>query len=216
MKKTAIVIGATGLVGKELVKQLLQHSAIEKVKVFTRRPTGIKHPLLDEHVISFDIPNEWQGKVTGDILYSTLGTTLKQAGSKEAQYKVDYSYQYDFAQIASENKVPVYVLVSSMGANADSSLFYPRIKGKLDQAVQALPFKSCVIMRPSILAGEREKKRVAETMAHQIMKVVTRFILKKYKPIAGSEVARAMIVASLEDPKPGTALYEADAIFELI
>jgi uncharacterized protein YbjT (DUF2867 family) len=216
MKKTAIVIGATGLVGKELVKQLLQHSAIEKVKVFTRRPTGIKHPLLDEHVISFDIPNEWQGKVTGDILYSTLGTTLKQAGSKEAQYKVDYSYQYDFAQIASENKVPVYVLVSSMGANADSSLFYPRIKGKLDQAVQALPFKSCVIMRPSILAGEREKKRVAETMAHQIMKVVTRFILKKYKPIAGSEVARAMIVASLEDPKPGTSLYEADAIFELI
>ena len=216
MKKTAIVIGATGLVGKELVKQLLQHSAIEKVKVFTRRPTGIKHPLLDEHVISFDIPNEWQGKVTGDILYSTLGTTLKQAGSKEAQYKVDYSYQYDFAQIASENKVPVYVLVSSMGANADSSLFYPRIKGKLDQAVQALPFKSCVIMRPSILAGEREKKRVAETMAHQIMKVVTRFILKKYKPIAGSEVARAMIVASLEDPKPGTSLYEADDIFELI
>lgn len=216
MKKTAIVIGATGLVGKELVKQLLQHETIEKVKVFSRRPTGIHHPLIEEHLIHFDNPDEWRGKVTGDVLYSTLGTTLKQAGSKDAQYKVDYSYQYDFAQIASQNKVPVYVLVSSMGANPDSSLFYPRMKGELDQAVQKLPFGSCVIMRPSILVGEREKKRFAETMAHQVMKVVTRFVLKKYKPIAGTEVARAMIVASLEDPKPGTALYEAGAIFELI
>lgn len=216
MKKTAIVIGATGLVGKELVKQLLQHAATEKVKVFSRRPTGIHHPLIEEHLIHFDNPDEWSGKVTGDVLYSTLGTTLKQAGSKEAQYKVDYTYQYDFAQIASQNKVPVYVLVSSMGANPDSSLFYPRMKGELDQAVQKLPFGSCVIMRPSILVGEREKKRFAETMAHQVMKVVTRFVLKKYKPIAGTEVARAMIVSSLEDPKPGTALYEAGAIFELI
>ncbi len=216
MKKTAIVIGATGLVGSELVKQLLKHETMEKVKVFTRRPTGIKHPLLDEHVISFDYPDEWQGKVTGDVLYSTLGTTLKQAGSKEAQYKVDYSYQYDFAQIASANKVPAYVLVSSMGANPGSSLFYPRMKGELDQAVQALPFKSCVIMRPSILVGERENKRVAETMAHQVMKVVTRFVLKKYKPITGAEVARAMIVASLENQKPGISMYEADAIFRLI
>ncbi len=216
MKKTAIVIGATGLVGRELTSQLLQHDSIGKVKVFTRRPTGIRHALLDEHVINFETPDEWQDKVTGDVLYSTLGTTLKQAGSKSAQYKVDYTYQHSFADIASKNKVPAYVLVSSMGANPNSALFYPRIKGELDLAVQVLPFKSCVIIRPSILVGEREKKRIAETIAHQIMKVVTRYALRKYRPIAGTEVARAMIAVSLDNPVPGTSIHEADAIFQLI
>lgn len=216
MKKTAIVIGATGLVGRELTSQLLQHESIGKVRVFTRRPTGIRHALLEEHVINFDTPDEWQDNVTGDVLYSTLGTTLKQAGSKSAQYRVDYTYQHNFADIASKNKVPGYVLVSSMGANPNSTLFYPRMKGELDLAVQALAFKSCVIMRPSILVGEREKKRIAETIAHQIMKVVTRYALRKYRPIAGTEVARAMIAVSLDNPVPGTSIHEADAIFQLI
>jgi uncharacterized protein YbjT (DUF2867 family) len=216
MKKTAIVIGATGLVGRELVIQLLQHESIEKVKVFTRRQTGITHALLEEHVIRFDNPDEWSDQVTGDVFFSTLGTTLKQAGSKAAQYKVDYTYQYNFARIASKNKVQVYVLVSSMGANPGSSLFYPRMKGELDLAVEVLPFRSHIIMRPSLLVGERETKRVAESMAYQVMKLVTRFALKKYRPITGTEVARAMIAASIENPKPGTSIYEADAIFQLI
>jgi hypothetical protein len=90
------------------------------------------------------------------------------------------------------------------------------MKGELVLAVQVLPYTSCVIMRPSILVGDRDKKRIAETMAHHVMKVLTRFVLKKYKPIAGAEVATAMIKASLDNPVPGSSIHEADAIFQLI
>ena len=105
-KKTAIVIGATGLVGEQLVRQLLEDDRYGTVKVFHRRTTGISHPKLVETVIDFDSPEEWKHLITGDELYSALGTTLKAAGSKEAQYKVDYEYQFQVAKIARENDVP--------------------------------------------------------------------------------------------------------------
>ncbi len=194
MSKKAILIGATGLVGSHVLQLLLSDERYESVKVFHRRSTGISHSKLTEHIIDFDDQESWKPLVTGAHLFSALGTTLKKAGSKDAQYKIDYTYQYNFAKIASENGVSNYALVSSLGANPDSGSFYPRIKGELDEAVQELPFDNTLILRPSFLDGSRDEFRLGERIGIAIAKVVCKIPgLKKYHPIKAETVAKAMI-----------------------
>jgi uncharacterized protein YbjT (DUF2867 family) len=120
MSTRAIVIGSTGLVGKQLVGQLLADARFERVVSFVRRPSGRTHARLEEHVIDFRAPDAWADRVEGDVLFSTLGTTLKQAGSKEAQYEVDYTFQFNTAQAAAKNGVKEYVLVSADRASPSS------------------------------------------------------------------------------------------------
>ena len=105
-----------------------------------RRSLNINNPKLEEHIVDFDKIELWKNNLSGDELYSALGTTIKKAGSKEAQYKIDFTYQYEAAKAASENGVKKYLLVSSLGANSKSSNFYLRMKGSLDEKVQQLSF----------------------------------------------------------------------------
>jgi uncharacterized protein YbjT (DUF2867 family) len=198
MSQIANVIGASGLVGKELVKQLLDHPEFEIVRIFVRRTTGISHPKLDEQIIDFDQAESWKHLVTGDVLFSTLGTTIKTAKTKENQYRVDFTYQYEFAKAASENGVPTYLLVSSMGANPRSSVFYSRMKGELEDAVAKLPFQKLFIIRPSILDGDRQEKRAGEKFGLILSRFVTKFILKVYKPTPVDLLATKMICLSLQ------------------
>lgn len=214
MNLTANVIGATGLVGKQLVNQLLEHENFEKVRIFVRRDTGIQHPKLEQQVVDLAKEETWAKNLTGDALFSALGTTLKQAGSKEKQYEVDYSFNLNFAQKAKENGIENYVLVSSIGANSKSNIFYTRIKGELDDAVAKLGFKNLVILRPSSLTGDREKTRWIEKMSIPVVRFVTQFVFKKYRPISGETVAQAMINAALK-PDPEKTVWEADEVFEL-
>ncbi len=116
----ALVLGATGAIGKDLVEQLLIDDTFDRVDIFVRREVKIPSAKLVVHVVDFDHPEQWADKLTGDVLFSTLGTTIKAAGSQNAQWKVDYTYQYNAAKTARENGVLVYVLVSSVGANAKS------------------------------------------------------------------------------------------------
>ena len=195
--RTAIVIGATGLVGRHLTEQLLRDRRFELVKIFVRRSTGINNAKLQEHVVDFDNLDGWKKLVTGDVLYSAMGTTLRQAGSKEAQYKTDYTYQYQVAKIAAANGVPEYVLVSAAGSSPDSSVFYSRIKGELERDVQKLPFETIHIIRPGMLAGEREKVRTGEQLGVGVLNIISLIPgLKKLRPIQGGEVARAMLNAT--------------------
>jgi uncharacterized protein YbjT (DUF2867 family) len=138
----AIVIGSTGLVGSELTNQLISSDQFQKIKVFTRRPLENKHPKIEEYVINFDLPKQWQKLVTGDVLFSSLGTTLKKAGSKGAQFKIDYNYQYYFARAAAENNVPSYVLVSAAYASPASKIFYSRMKGILEKTSKNFLFNT--------------------------------------------------------------------------
>lgn len=129
----ALVIGATGATGKDLVNKLLDDKDFQEVHAFVRRPLNIDNEKLHYHVVNFENPDEWQNLVKGDVAFSCLGTTLKDAGSKDAQRKVDYDYQYNFAKAAKENEVEDYVLVSAYGANPNSKIFYSRMKGELSR-----------------------------------------------------------------------------------
>lgn len=213
--KTALVIGATGLVGKALVQQLLSGDQFSKVLVFGRRNLGIANAKLEEHRINFDAPEEWQHLVQGDVFFSTLGTTLKQAGSQNAQYKVDYHYQYKFAETAARNGVPCYVLVSSSGASPDSLIFYSRMKGTLEKEVKKLPFKSINIMQPGLLHGDRQETRLGEDVAYKVMHFFDKLgIAGKFRPYEDKVVAQAMMNAGIA-AQPGMHTYTLNDIFTL-
>lgn len=215
MNKTAIVIGATGLVGSEVIDLLLNDDRYAKVKIFHRRTTGIKHPKLEEHIIDFDAMDEWKHLLTGDELYSALGTTIKKAGSREQQYTIDFTYQFETAKAAAENGVEKYSLVSSAGADYRSKVFYSRLKGELDEAVKELSFEVITIMRPSILAGDRTENRLGEKVGLFLANIFTKIPgLKKYRPIFAQKVAAGMI-HSLQKCTPGYHLFELDEIFYL-
>ena len=215
--KTAIVIGATGLVGNLVTQKLLEDSRYERVKVFVRRSVHLKHPKLEEHLIDFGKIEIWKEYLTGDELYSALGTTIKKAGSKDAQYNIDFTYQYEVAKAASQNGVEKYILVSSAGANYKSKNFYLRMKGKLDEKVQLISFKQIFIFRPSILSGERSELRLGEVLGIKIAGIVTKIIpaLKKYKPIKASLVAEAMIKSANQNLSAKIKIFNPDEIFEI-
>ncbi len=213
MKRTANVLGASGLVGYSLVNKLLFHSEYEKVRIFVRRKTGVIHENLEEKIIDFDKPESWKHLVQGDVLFSTLGTTIKTAKTKEKQYLVDFTYQYEFAKAASENGVPNYVLVSSMGANPKSSVFYSRMKGELEESVSKLNFSKILIFRPSILDGDRREKRTSEKIGLVISRFLTRFILKKYRPTPIPILTSKMIRLSV-DQIEGFRIIEGIEILE--
>lgn len=156
----AFLIGATGATGKDLLKLLLNDDEVEQVIIFVRRSVDIKHQKLNVHIINFDEPEQWKSLVEGDVLFSCLGTTLKTAGSKGAQWKIDYEYQYRFAKIAKENNVDNYVLVSAGNASAKSMFFYSRMKGKLEEDVKKLSFKKLIIFKPPLLIRKNSDRKM--------------------------------------------------------
>ena len=195
--KKAVVIGGTGMVGAQLIDLLLKSPDFSEVVSLVRRASGVVHPKLKEQIIDFDKPEEWVNFVAGDVLFSTLGTTIANAKTKEAQFKVDFTYQYAVADIAAHNGVRNYVLVSSAGANPQSAVFYSQMKGKLDAAVKSLPFEYISILRPGQLDGSRTENRIGEKLSLAVMYGLIKIgILRKYRPIQAVEVAKAMIHAS--------------------
>lgn len=213
-QQTALIIGATGLVGSHLLDLLLTDDNYNTVKIFVRKSTTIKHPKLKEYIVDFEKPKEWRQEVKGDVLFSALGTTLAKAGSQEQQYQIDYTYQYNTAVTAAANGVSNYVLVSAANANMNSSFFYPRIKGELEDATSKLPFGTITIIQPNLLYGKRNEKRTLENFALKIFRGLNKIsLLIKSKPIHGKEVAQAMLYAY--QTAQGITIHKGNELFSL-
>jgi uncharacterized protein YbjT (DUF2867 family) len=218
MGKTALVIGATGATGKELVQLLLNDATYQSVVILVRRPTAIEHPKLQEHIINFDELDAAKEWIKGDVLFSCLGTTMAIAKTKENQYKIDYTYQYTIAKIAADNGVKNLVLISSIGATAKSMNFYLKMKGELDDAVAQLPFERIAILRPGPIdaQGKRPDHRSMENSSINALRFVNKLgLFKKYAPITTQQLAQAMHNAFLQG-KQGFFVYDSLAIFELL
>ena len=192
----ALVIGATGATGKDLVNKLLEDKDFQEVHAFVRRPLNIENEKLKAHVVDFEKPEEWKDLVKGDVAFSCLGTTLKDAGSKDAQRKVDFDYQYQFAKNAKENEVEDYILVSSYGANPNSKIFYSRMKGELEKEVKNLHFNKMTIFQPGMLE-RKDSDRTGEVLGGKIIKFANKLgICESQKPLPTDVLAQAMINSS--------------------
>lgn len=192
----ALVIGATGATGKDLVNQLLKDNDFEEINVFVRKPIDIQNEKLKVHIVNFEHPEEWKSQVQGDVAFSCLGTTLKAAGSKEAQRKVDFDYQYEFAKAARENNVGDYILVSAYGASPKSKIFYSRMKGELEEAVKKLHFEKITIFKPGMLE-RKDSDRTGEVLGSRIIKFANKLgLLESQKPLPTDVLAKAMINSS--------------------
>ena len=191
----ALLIGATGATGSDLLDLLLDDNEVESVDIFVRRDTGIVHPKLTVHVIDFEKPEKWSHLVKGDILFSCLGTTRKDAGSKNAQWKVDYDYQYSFAKAARENGMGCYVLVSAMNASSKSRFFYSRMKGELDDDVTKLGFPRLLIFKPPSLIRKGSDRNM-EKMGVKVIGFFNRLgLMKSLKPMSTDVLAKKMLDA---------------------
>lgn len=213
--KTALVIGATGATGKELVTQLLSDNDYSKVKIFVRKGTDIKHPKLETHVVDFDNPTAWKNDLTGDVLFSAMGTTLKAAGTKEKQYTIDYTYQFEAAKHAAENGVKTFVLVSAAGASSKSSIFYSRIKGELEEAVTKMDVEHLYIFQPTIL-DRKDTSRSSERIALHIISFLSKVgLVKKHRPMPVNTLAEKMIAAARNKYSKGVHVFTLNKIFEV-
>ena len=207
-QRTAIIAGATGLVGSLCLKQLLDDRAYAQVIAVSRRAVAESHPKLVQKVVEFDKLRQLAPLVADDA-FCALGTTIAKAGSQQAFRKIDLDYSKAFAEFALAGGARQLALVSSVGANARSWNFYLRTKGELEEAVKALAFTSLHIFRPSFLMGLRPEQRAGEGIGLALSKVFQfAFVggLSKYRPMAASTVAAAMI-AAVKRAAPGHHTY---------
>ena len=218
MKRTALVVGATGLIGKELVKLLIEHPQYERVDIWVRRPSGVIHPKLTERIINFDALRDIEIITPFHDVFCCLGTTIKKAKSIDQFKKADLEYPLKLARIAISNQAEHFLVISAIGANAESSVFYNQVKGELEAEIQTLRLPRLSIFRPSILLGKREEFRLGEKLgiiAVSLFKFLLQGKLRRYRGIKAADVANAMVRAALKGQKESVTIYESDEIWLL-
>lgn len=209
----ALIIGATGATGRNLTWELIQDNDYTQVVIFVRRASGMSHPKLVEILTDFDNLETITENIKGDVWFSCLGTTLKTAGSKEAQKHIDYEIPLKFAEITKKNGIPTAVLLSAYGASSSSRLFYSQIKGQLEEKIDKLGFNSYIIFRPGLLL-RNETDRLGERISAGFLKFVNRLgLLKKFEPIPTGLLAKKLVKAS-KAFKNGKHIIELEKIFK--
>ncbi len=206
MGKSALVLGATGVVGRELVRELCESRGYDEVWAWARHKIGFCHPKLRAQVIDFEGISDIAPHKFYEI-FCALGTTMKQAGSREAFLRVDVDYVYAAAKWGKAAGVRRFVLVSSLGAKESSLSFYLRAKGRIERRVSELGFDSLQIVRPPLILGERSDARPIERLATAVFKLLPACVLGKFRPLSGASIARAMINAARSDAR-GVQIYE--------
>jgi uncharacterized protein YbjT (DUF2867 family) len=216
MSRSALLLGTTGLVGGRLLNRLLAHPGYERVTVWVRRPVSLQIHKFSQLVVDFDRLDEYAAQLDAQDVYVALGTTIKTAGSQEAFRRVDLDYPLALARIAKARGAQRFLLVSALGANPRSRVFYNRIKGEVEAAVAGVGIPQTWFFRPSLLVGQRREERAGERTAIAAGKVLAPFLiggLRKYRPVAADAVAAAMVYAATHDVVPG--VVESDQIAKL-
>jgi len=191
----AVIIGGTGASGKEVVKRLLDDERFQEVTVLVRRPYFGQNPKLKEVIINFEDLASYGDLIRGEVAFSCLGTTLKDAGSKEAQWRVDHDYQLAFAALARENGIGAFVLLSAHGANASSRIFYSKMKGSLEQHITQLEFPQLIIIHPGGIERPNST-RTGEKLFIPVLKAFNAIgLFKGYEPLPTDRIAQGMIAA---------------------
>ena len=215
MIRNALIAGATGLVGKELVSLLLKSDYYNSLQIVTRRPFAWHHRKIKSHTLNFDdFENLETGAIVQDV-YVCLGTTMKKAGSRDNFRKVDYEYVLNVAKWAKNHKAEKLAVISSVGAKADSGNFYLKTKGEMEKALTGLKLPHLIIFRPSLLLGKHEEFRLTEKLSAALIRPFAGFMrkrLKKYAPVEASQVAKAMFHLTLNATEPVKIAENADII----
>lgn len=214
--RAALLLGATGLVGGHLLDLLLASPRYSRVRVLGRRRPFRRDAKLDFHPIDFDRLVRHAELFRVDDVFCCLGTTIGKAGSQEAFRRVDFSYVVDSARLASEAGADQFLVVSAVGAESGSRVFYNRVKGEMEATVKRFPFRALWILRPSLLLGKREEMRVAERIGEYVsrpLSFVLRGPLRRYRPVHARDVASAMLRLAGDEGTGG--LIESEDIPEV-
>lgn len=221
MQRTALIAGATGLVGSCLLPLLLQGGRYKRVVALVRTSTGIVHPRLQEVQTDFsrlaDLAEERTHPFAVDDIFCCLGTTIKKAGTQQKFREVDYDYPLALAKLTQREGASRFSLISAVGADEHSPFFYSRVKGELETALLELAFQDFQVFRPSLLLGYRKQRRFGEGVAGWLAPIFLPFLvgsLAKYRPVQAVSVARAMVQAA-EDCGQGVQYYDSSAIVRM-
>jgi uncharacterized protein YbjT (DUF2867 family) len=217
MCKKAIVVGASGLIGSELLTLLLADKEYDRVVALVRKPLQLVIAKLDQIAIDFDKLNDYAHLINGDVLFCALGSTRTKTPDLAIYRRIDHDYPLEIAKIAVDQGITQYHLISSIGANKDSSNFYTKMKGETEEDIKASGLEGLVIYRPSLLTGDRKEKRFAEGLMQSLSKLINPLLVgsvKKYRSIEAKTVAAAMVKLSKTEVK-GIYVYESDDIVKV-
>ncbi|BAX81162.1 NAD(P)H-binding protein [Labilibaculum antarcticum] len=216
MGKTAIILGASGLTGKLLLNRLLEDETYVRVKIFTRRSLGLVHPKLKEFIGDLLSLEEFKKDFTGDEVFCCIGTTAKKTKDKVLYRKIDFGIPATAASLAKANGIKSFLVISALGANSESNVFYNKTKGEMEQAVLSQGIANTYILRPSLINGKRDEDRLGEKIGAILMKVLSPFLLgkwKMYRAIKAETIANAL--HALAQAKPDYKIIESDKIQEV-
>lgn len=213
--RKALIVGATGLVGRFCLQVLLDDPNYSEVLALTRKPLLKTHRKLKIFVTKFENLQVELSNVHANDVYCCLGTTIKKAGSQEAFNSVDLRLVVKVAELMKKQGAEQFLVISAMGANKDSKVFYNRTKGEMESALRELEYPCLRIIRPSLLLGPREEFRLGEKIGATLTPILKRFLrgsLKKYRPVEAEKVAQFMVKVAREEPITGVHIYESDQI----
>lgn len=216
MGKTALILGATGLTGKLLLNRLLADEAYECVKVFSRRDLGLKHPKLEVFIGDLLKLEQFESDFKGDEVFCCIGTTASKTKDRDKYKQIDFGIPVSAAKLCKRNGIKNFLVVSALGANAESQIFYNRTKGEMEQAVLMQHIPNTYILRPSLIKGFREEQRIGEAIGAIVMSIAQAFLIgkyKKYRAIEAGTIAKTM--HRLAQSKPNLRIIESDKIEEL-